>query len=116
MIMVNRVITLMTLVAGVVLTVMMNFTTPTEIGPVGVLVFFTTAYMIVYGLVMGVMGLFGRATGKKMRTKDYVKGAIIAFGPMMIAMSQSMRSLSWPTLGLVVVFVGMACFLVEKRM
>ena len=40
--MVNRLIMLISLVASIVLVAMANFTNPAEVGPLGVLVFFTT--------------------------------------------------------------------------
>ena len=46
----NRMILLSSLVATMIILVMMNFTTPTSIGPLGVLVIFTMFYVVSFGL------------------------------------------------------------------
>lgn len=116
--MLNRVILLLSLVATVVLMVMLNFTTPAEIGPLGVLVFFTTVYIVVFGLATALTRLFRLITGQKgaMRRKDYLYAAVAAFGPILLLLAQSFGSLSIWTLGLVVGFVGLACFAISKRL
>ena len=97
--------------------VMLNLTAPAEIGPLGVLVFFTMVYIVIFGLATGVIALMRRVTGSGsgMKRKDYLFAAIIAFGPIMLLLVQSFGSLSLWTVALVLIFVGLGCFLISKR-
>ena len=115
--MINRLIILISLVASIVLVAMANFTNPTEVGPLGVLVFFTAIYAIVFGLATWIIWLFRKTMNKKqgMRKKDYYYGAIAAFGPIMMLLMQSFGSLSIFTVLLVGMFVFLGCFLVNRR-
>ena len=116
-VMVNRLIILFSLVALIVIMVMLNLTSPAEIGPLGVLVFFTMIYIVVLGVATGLVALMRRVTGHKngMRRKDYFFAAVIAFGPIMLLLVQSFGSFSLWTVGLTVMFVVLGCFLVSKR-
>ena len=115
--MVNRIILISSLAAIVIILVMLNFTTPASIGPLGVLVFFTTFYILMFGLAVGMMHLFYHMMGrrKKWMRSDYLYAIVIAFGPIMILLMQAFGSMSLLTLGLVVFFVSLACFLIKKR-
>lgn len=117
-VMLNRLILLTSLVATTVLTVMLNFTNPTEVGPLGVLVFFTAIYAVVFGIAVWIIWLFRRTMGKKqgMRKKDYCYSAIMAFGPIMMLLMQSFGTLSLFTILLVGLFIFLGCFLVSRRM
>lgn len=115
--MLNRFIVLASLVAVIILMVMLNLTAPAEIGPLGVLVFFTMVYIVIFGLATGVVALMRRVTGHRsgMRKKDYFLSAIIAFGPIMLLLVQSFGSLNFWTIALVLAFVGLGCFYVSKK-
>ena len=116
--MLNSLILLISLVATIVLTAMLNFTNPSEVGPLGVLVFFTTIYAIVLGISTWIIRLYRKTMGKKqkMRTKDYCYSAIIAFGPIMVLLMKSFGTLSLFTILLVGIFIFLGCFLVSRRM
>ena len=105
----------MSLGATVLLLLMLNFTTPAEIGPFGVLVFFTMFYVLMLGLGILLVKFFVKLMGKPMRRKDYLYGAVVAFAPIMLMLVQSLGTMSWLTVGLVGVFTGLGCFLVSKR-
>ena len=47
-VMLNRLILLISLIAVIILMAMMNLTTPTEIGPSGVLIFFILNYLVMF--------------------------------------------------------------------
>lgn len=112
----KRLIPVLSLLAAVILLVMLNFTTPTGIGPLGVLVFFTTFYVLMFGLAVGVVKIFVKLLGKQMGRKDYLYGVVIAFGPIMLMLAQSLGSISLLTVALTVLFVLLGCFLVSKRL
>lgn len=116
--MLNRLILLICLVSTIVLVAMLNFTNPTDVGPLGVLVFFTAIYAVVFGLATWIIWLFRKTMGKRqgMRRKDYCYGMIMAFGPIMMLLMQSFGTLSVFTVLLVGIFVFLGCFLVSRRM
>ncbi len=112
----KRLIPVSCLIAAVILLVMLNFTTPASVGPLGVLVFFTTFYVLVFGLAVGAVKVFTKLAGGQMGKKGYLYGAVIAFGPILLMLAQSLGSISWPTIALTGVFVLLGCFLVSKRL
>ncbi len=112
----KHLIPVLSLLAAVILLVMLNFTTPTGIGPLGVLVFFTTFYVLMFGLAVGVVRIFAKLVGKQMGRKEYLYGVVIAFGPIMLMLAQSLGSISVLTVALTVLFVLLGCFLVSKRL
>jgi len=91
-----------TLFATLILLLLMNFTTPNEIGPLGVLVFFTMFYVVMFG-VMDVIVLVirrmllkkreklaKRQDGKIMRERrEYFLAAVLAFIPVLILVFRS---------------------------
>lgn len=105
----------LSLLSAVILLVMLNFTTPTGIGPLGVLLFFTTFYILVFGIAVGIVRIFMRLGGKSQSHKEYLYGAVIAFGPIMLMLAQSLGSISPLTVALTAIFVALGCFLVNKR-
>lgn len=113
----KRLVLVSSLVAAVILLVLLNFTspTPTGIGPFGVLVFFTAFYVLMFGVAIGIVKIFARLTGKSMGRKQYLYGAVIAFGPIMLMLAQALGSMSILTVALTGVFVLLGCFLVSKR-
>lgn len=112
----KHLVPVLSLLAAVILLVMLNFTTPTGIGPFGVLVFFTTFYVLMFGVSMLLVKIVTKLLGKSLGRKQYLYGAVIAFGPIMLMLAQSLGSVSVTTVALVVVFVLLGCFLVNKRM
>ncbi|MBQ9019949.1 hypothetical protein IJ096_01335 [Candidatus Saccharibacteria bacterium] len=116
--MLNRFIMFLSLICLVILVVMMNLTTPTEIGPLGVLVFFTTVYLMVFGMMVGAMMLFRKVTMKKgkMLKKDYAYAAAIAMGPIMLLLAHSVGTEWWLAILGVGMFVILFCFVISKRL
>ncbi|MBQ6510917.1 hypothetical protein IJI94_03055 [Candidatus Saccharibacteria bacterium] len=113
----NHVFTALGLIALVILLIMLNFTTPTTVGPFGVLVFFTTVYLLFFCVFLGLWRIFRRILGKKgnLKRKDYISVGVTAFAPIMLLLMQSMGSINVFTVIGVVLFVFLGCFLVIKR-
>ena len=113
----NRMLAICSIISVAVLVAMLYFTTPAEIGPLGVLVFFVLLYVVFFGLAVGGVKIFYKLIRKRGRLerKDYIYGAIIAFGPIMMLLMQSFGSLNLLTTGLILLFVILGCFLVNKR-
>lgn len=116
--MLNRFIILLSLFCLVVLMVMMNFTTPTGVGPAGVLVFFGCFYVVMFGLMTGMMQIFRKMTSKsgKMMKKDYAYAAAMALGPIMLILANSIGTSWWLAVLGVGAFVILFCFVISKRL
>ncbi len=99
------------------LAIILTLTSPTEIGPLGVLVFFTTLYVTIFSVLSILLGVFYRIAFKKttMRRKDYLCAAVLAFGPIMVMMARSFGAINLWTLSLIVIFLILAEFLVYKK-
>lgn len=95
---------------------MVNFTTPMKAGVLGVLIFFTMIFILLFSLMVGVIKIFQKIlkskTSKNDKNKTYLYATILAFAPVILMIT---RSADWFTLGLVAIFVGLGCFLVHKR-
>ena len=113
----RRVILAISIIGLAALILMLTRTSPTEIGPVGVLLFFTTIYTVAFGLITLVMQSFFKLAFKRttFRNKDYLYSAVLAFGPIMLMMARSFGAVNLWTIGLITVFLFLAEFLVAKR-
>lgn len=113
----NRIITSISLIGLAALILILNITSPTEIGPVGVLVFFTTAYLCIFGIFTLILRAFSFFAfhKTKLRSKDYLYSAIMSFGPIMLLMARSFGVVTPWTISLIVIFLFLAEFLVKKR-
>ena len=112
--MINRLILLASMLSVAGILALMNFTNPNEIGPLGVLVFFTAVYVVMFGVSVLIVKVFSKIAGKKMDRKGYIYAAIVGFAPIMLLMVQSYGALRIWTIGLVALFVGIACFIVNR--
>ena len=98
-------------IAGIIgiiaLVLMLTFTSPTEIGPLGVLVFFTTLYIAIFSILSTLLQIFKRMAFKNetMRRKDYLYSAVMAFGPIMVMMARSFGAINLWTLSLIALFL-----------
>ena len=117
-VMVNRLIKMSSLIALAVMMVMLNFTTPAEVGPLGVLVFFTTVYIVVLGVASGLVALFYKITKRKteLGRKDYYYAAALGFGPILVLLVLAFGSLSLWTGALIVLFEALVCLIVNKKL
>lgn len=115
MVMPKRLIPVFSMLAAILLLLMLNFTTPADVGPLGVLVFFAACYVVVLGVALLLVKIFMKLAGKQMGRRGYLYAAIIAFGPIMLLLAQSLGTLGPATVALVALVVFLACFLVSKR-
>lgn len=113
----NRIISSISIIGLAALILMLVFTSPTEIGPFGVLLFFTTVYVVFFGIITLTMGAFLRIAMKreKLKNKDYLYCAVLAFGPIMFLMARSFGAINLWTTALIILFLSLAEFLVYKR-
>lgn len=115
--MLNRFIPVVSLISMAILLVLLNFTTPTSLGPVGVLIFFVLVYMIMLGVVTGAVAIFRKILGKKgeMGRKDYGCAVIIAFAPILLLVCQSLGMLNLMVVIIVAMVIFLGCFWMLKR-
>ena len=113
----NHVVMIVGILGLAALILMLTLTTPTEIGPLGVLLFFTTLYISIFGISVLVMQLFYRFAFRRegFRNKDYLYAAVISFGPIMFLMARSFGAINLWTIALIIMFLFLAEFLVAKR-
>jgi len=113
----NRIIYSISIIGLAALILMLCFTSPTEIGPLGVLLFFTTVYIVCFGFATILLGAFLKIalSRNQLRSKDYLYSAVFAFGPIMLLMARSFGAINFWTVGLIVLFLFLAEFLVIKR-
>lgn len=113
----NRIIYSASIIGLAALILMLFITSPTEIGPFGVLLFFTTIYVVVFGLLTFLIQTFVRiAFGEsRLKTKLYLYSAILSFGPIMLLMARSFGAINLWTVSLIGLFIFLAEFLAVKR-
>ena len=114
---INRIIKVAGALGVLVLVGMLTLTSPTAIGPLGVLVFFTTLYLTIFSGFSIALEIFNRLAYKRedMKRKDYLSAAVMAFGPIMVIMARSFGAINLWTLSLIAIFLILAEFLVYKK-
>ena len=98
--------------------IMLFFTSPTEIGPFGVLLFFTTLYITLFGAITLLFQTFKKVAFKNpnLKNKDYLYSAVFSFTPIMLLVARSFGAINLWTIGLIISFIALAEFLVYKRL
>ena len=123
--MLARTLAVVTLIAFVLLSALLQSTTPSTIHPVGIL----TVFILFYLLALGLLTFFMYALGKlivrfwkkpqisqSMTLKQaYYYGSVLALAPVLLVGMRSIgRGSTWDVL-LVMVFEVVACFYIAKR-
>ena len=114
MVMTNRIFLLFSLVLTALLLLVMNFTAPDMLGPLGVLVFFIVLYLVFFGVLVWVVDVFFRIRGKRGRKIVKFYAGVLAFAPVIFLLIKSFVGLSVGTIFLVICFEFLGCFLVYK--
>ncbi|MCL1839874.1 hypothetical protein FWF89_02665 [Candidatus Saccharibacteria bacterium] len=118
---IDRVFVVTSLLAAIFLMIMINLTTPSDIGPLGVLVFFTLMYLVCLGVIVGLCRLFFIIKGRLgdrarvSRRKSYYYGSVLAFVPMVLIFMRSFGELNILEIALVIIFAVLGCFYISKR-
>lgn len=113
----KRIMISISIIGLAVILLMLNLTSPTTIGPFGVLLFFTTIYLTCFSIISLLFHLFQKIAFKreKFSKKDYLYSAVFAFGPIMLLMARSFGAISLWTVSLIAIFLFLAEFLVYKK-
>lgn len=126
--MLGRSVAVSSVLAMVVLFILWQNTTPSTIGPLGILFAFVLMYIAVLGVLTFL--LFGinkvivkfststvvrRPIGRMSLGRSYYFASVIALAPVMIIGMQSVGEVGIYELMLVVLFVAIACIYIAKR-
>jgi hypothetical protein len=108
---------------------MLTFTSPATAGPFGLLVIFITAYLTFVGLIsfflfginrLIIMVSSGMTVRKPLRAMEfkraYYYSTVLAAAPVLLIGLQSVTSIGFYEVILVVIFEVVACVYVSKRM
>ena len=118
----DRVFAAVGLLATIFLVITINLTTPSDIGPLGVLVFFTLVYLVCLGVIVGLCRIFFAVRGKMQKNKtrvsprkSYYYATVLAFVPMILIFMRSLGGLNLLEIALVVLFAVVGCFYISKK-
>lgn len=119
----NKLLLMISACAAVILATMMFFTSPSKVGPVGVLVFFTTSYLFFLGLAAFVCKLFFIIRGKMNREfvihdvekRSFKYGLVLALAPVMLMLVGSFGGISIGEVALVAMLEVFLCFLTSRN-
>ena len=120
--MLSKLLFIASVVSVIFLFAMMAFTTPSGVGPLGVLVFFTLFYIACLGATVALCYLFFYLKNKLSKTritavskKSYYYGSVLAFAPVLLLAMRSFGQIGFLEISLVAAAMIVACFLVSKR-
>ncbi|MCR5572770.1 MAG: hypothetical protein K6F57_03270 [Candidatus Saccharibacteria bacterium] len=104
------------------LTAMMFLTSPSGVGALGVLVFFTLVYVLCLGLAVFGCRLFfilkarlNKATAGNIKKKSYYYGPVIALAPLFLLIGQSFGGLLIYEVVAIIALEILFCFLVSRN-
>lgn len=106
-------------IAGVLLLGMMFFTSPSGVGPLGILIFLIAAYVLFLGLAVLGCRLFFRfraflnkAHAGGIERKSYYYGAAVAVAPLILLVCSSLGGITILEVVLVLAVEAVLCFLI----
>lgn len=123
----TRIIAAMTVVSILLLGVLLFTTSPSKIGPLGILFFFVLMYLSALGVltffIWGSCALLSKATGKGDRPQfkkpslrqSYYRGSVIALVPFMLIAMYTVGSIGVYQILLIFTFVVIAWIYVTNR-
>jgi hypothetical protein len=125
----GRVLTVVTLGAMIALLLVLQSTSPSTVGPVGILAVFFLFYVISVGVctwaihgvslllhLVTIPILFRTPSNILTMTQSYYFGSVVALGPIMLLAMGSVAKIGVYEVGLVLVFVSISLFYVKKRL
>lgn len=125
----GRLLTIITLAAAIIVLILLQSTNPSQVGPVGILAVFFLLYVISVGCFtwLFVSGswlmaqiarpiFFKKPVHRLSVDKGYYFASLVALAPVMLVGMSSVGKLSIYEVGLVILFVVISVFYVQKRM
>ena len=126
--MLRKTLAIASVLSGVLIILILSFTTPTSIGPFGILAFFFLLYIVfleIFTLIITAVSSFlvfitkGRTLKRPFSRissrRAYYYSSILALTPILLVAYLSFGNLRLIDIMLIVFFTGIACFLVSKR-
>ena len=118
----NKLLLIISTLSAIILATMMTMTSPSTVGPVGVLVFFTTSYLFFLGLAALGCRLFFFLRGKINKTKATANlgkkslryGVVIALAPVALMLVGSFGGISIGEIINVLALEILLCFLTSR--
>lgn len=125
----GRILTLVTLAALIMVSLVLQSTTPVDAGPVGILAVFFLLYIITVGVTTWMLHTLGKvrlwlsetmrlwSSGKEVLSlkKSYYYASVLGFLPVMLIGLQSVGSVGVYEVMLVLLFVAIGIFYIKKR-
>lgn len=126
--MLGRVISVSIVLATVILALILQTSTPSNAGPVGILIVFLLMYMLVLGVLTFMLFWGSKLWGRVVRlivpkrplrsltlVRSYYFSSVIGLAPVIFVGMQSVGEVGFYDVLLVVLFVSVACFYIAKR-
>ncbi len=119
----NKLLLIVSACAAMVLLAMMFLTSPSTVGPAGVLVFFTTSYLFFLGLAVLGCRLFFILRGALDKSKKALNldkkslryGLVIALAPVILLLIGTFGGISIMEVALTIVLEVLLCFLTSRN-
>lgn len=129
MYMLSKIVFALSVVSAIGLIILTNVSTPTSIGPLGILVFFVLLYIVFLGvisfMIYGVSKVFNLLflsvgpssnPGKGLSFKrSYYFSSALAFAPIILIAQQSIGGVGFFDIVLIFIFEFFACIYISKR-
>lgn len=111
------------IVSVIGLSLLLNLTSPSTIGPMGILVFFVMLYMIFLGLFSFFLHIAGKVSASFLKKplkfinfkRSYYYATVLALAPIILIAQQSIGRVGFFEFILVIVFEIIACIYISKR-
>lgn len=121
--MLKKIIFSLTIVSVIGLSLLLNLTSPSNIGPMGILVFFVMLYMIFLGLFSFFLHIAGKVSASFLKKplkfinfkRSYYYATVLALAPIILIAQQSIGQVGFFEFILVIVFEIIACIYISKR-
>lgn len=126
--MVGKLVVSSTLIAALLLVIVLQTTTPSTVGPLGLLAVFLLLYVIFIGCITELLWVGSKAVawvGRRLRTRRpihpmpltraYYFSTVLALGPVMLLGMQSIGSLGLYETILITMFLGAGILYVSRR-
>lgn len=101
----------------VVILAILNFTNPSDAGPLGILFLFLMIYLLGFSVAAFFISLYRKMSQGKENTekRDYFYAVVIGFGPIILLLMRAFGVLNIWTVFSAIFFVFLGCFLVKNR-
>jgi hypothetical protein len=126
--MLGKALGIISFISVILIVVLLMVTTPTEVGPFGVLAFFVLSYLVSLGVITGIIRSASILLSKLTKSfvmahpltpisvkKCYYLSTVLAMAPVLLMAIQSFGGVGFLELGLVALFEALGCFLIVKR-